>query len=198
MHYTEILVARHGETDWNNSGKWQGDSDIPLNAKGMEQARELAGRLLKEDIRYIYSSDLSRARTTAEIVRKIISSYGVYEEKGLRERSLGKFEGWSAEQVARYMGIPEEEAYRLETDELMIDTFPTVERWADFVNRVWESLNDIADKHTGSKCLVVAHGGVLRAITMKLGNGEGTRLNFENTEFVRLSFDGERISLIGE
>lgn len=194
---TEIIVARHGETDWNRVGKWQGSSDIPLNPLGHDQASALANLLKGENIRYIYSSDLSRAKSTAEIVRKTIGAYPVVEDKRLRERNLGKFEGWDIYHVAKYMGVPEDEAQNLEVDELMIDNMPSVEKWARFTERVWDALNDIREKHMGSKCLVVAHGGVMRAITMKLSDSDETKLNFGNTEILRLMNSTEQW-MVGE
>jgi broad specificity phosphatase PhoE len=64
---TTLLLVRHGETDWNRDGRWQGGSDTELNDLGREQARALAGEL-NGGIDVVYSSDLARARETAEIV----------------------------------------------------------------------------------------------------------------------------------
>lgn len=196
MHYTEILVARHGETDWNRSGKWQGKSDIPLNSKGMEQARELAAKLAKEDIRHIYSSDLARARATAEIVKKALASFGVYTDPRFRERNFGKFEGRTSEQVAKYMGLSQDKVYMLEYDELMVNDLSTVEKWDDVRKRVWEALYDLAETRSGSKSLVVAHGGIMRAVTTKMGNGGEPRLIFNNADFIRLRFEDNAFQLI--
>ncbi len=198
LNYTDLLVARHGETEWNSNGRWQGNSDIPLNPNGMDQAKELANKLVNEDIRHIYSSDLSRAHMTAEIVRKRTGSLGVHIDRRLRERNLGKFEGWTVPQVAKYLKIPDERATELEYDELMIDGIPTVEAWEDFRKRVWASLIEIAGRHTGSKCLVVAHGGVMRAITMNIEEGSAPQLDFGNTEFIRLRFEGDKASLVSD
>lgn len=198
MDYTELLVARHGETEWNSIGKWQGTSDIPLNHNGMDQAHKLAEKLVDEDIRHVYASDLSRARTTAEVVRKRTGAFGVHEDQRLRERHLGRFEGWMLTQVAKYLELSEEDASELEYNELMLDGVPTVEAWDDFRKRVWDSLHEIAEKHVGSKCLVVAHGGVLRAITMNLGEDMSPQLNFGNTDFIRLHIEEDRASLVRE
>src|SRR5690606_21641226 len=65
---TLLLLARHGETDWNREGRWQGHANVPLNERGREQARELAQRLAGVAIDVIYASDLARAHETALIV----------------------------------------------------------------------------------------------------------------------------------
>jgi len=65
---TELLLVRHGETDWNAAGRLQGHTDRPLSDHGREQARRLADELAGEDLEAIYASDLARARETAEIV----------------------------------------------------------------------------------------------------------------------------------
>ena len=67
-----VLLARHGQTDWNAAAKIQGASDVPLNARGREQARSLAERVRRERVGAIYSSPLSRARETAEIIGKTL------------------------------------------------------------------------------------------------------------------------------
>jgi broad specificity phosphatase PhoE len=63
---TRILLARHGETDWNREGRWQGHSDRPLNAAGLAQAEALARRLARDSIAALYTSDLLRASQTAQ------------------------------------------------------------------------------------------------------------------------------------
>src|SRR5581483_12433051 len=65
---TTLLLVRHGETDWNSERRWQGHADEPLNETGRAQAREVADELADRSIDAVYSSDLSRARETAEII----------------------------------------------------------------------------------------------------------------------------------
>lgn len=196
MKETELLVARHGETAWNRQGKWQGCSDIPLNEKGIEQAEKLAEKLAGKGISHIYSSDLSRARTTANVVRKALDLDDVTEDPRLRERKLGQFEGYSPDQVADYMGMPPENAQALQVDELLVDTLPSVERWDEFNERIWGAFSEIASNHRGETCLVVAHEAVLRAISLKMGDDENPRLRFKNTDFIRLSYDNGSWTLL--
>lgn len=86
----EVLLVRHGETDWNESGRLQGQlcPGPPLNRRGQEQAAALAARLRGEHIDIVYSSDLSRATETAEIIRAAVGG-SCAVDRGLRERALG-------------------------------------------------------------------------------------------------------------
>jgi broad specificity phosphatase PhoE len=89
----KILLVRHGETDWNLAGRFQGRSDVPLNQKGVEQANALASALGGESLAAIYSSPLVRARETARLIQVFHPSAPLYEEEGLVEMDLGEFEG---------------------------------------------------------------------------------------------------------
>jgi broad specificity phosphatase PhoE len=90
---TRILLIRHGETDWNRLGRFQGRSDLPLNQKGREQAQALALALKNESLAAIYSSPLLRALETAHSIKAFHPSVPLYEEEGLMEMDLGEFEG---------------------------------------------------------------------------------------------------------
>ncbi len=89
----KILLVRHGETDWNLAGRFQGRSDVPLNQKGVEQANALASALRKESLTAIYSSPLVRAKETARLIKVFHPSSPLYEDEGLVEMDLGEFEG---------------------------------------------------------------------------------------------------------
>ena len=186
MSTREILVARHGETQWNRLRKWQGSSDIPLNEKGLLQARQLGISLTGEGIGKIYSSDLQRSFTTAKIVSEIVQTGNVTTDSRLRERGLGKFEGWKSVEVARFLGMPDEQARILETDELSIENGPEVEPWESFTRRVWSFLEDAAVATEHGKILVVAHGGVMRAISYTLTQEGFGMPEYSNGQYIRL------------
>jgi broad specificity phosphatase PhoE len=146
---TTILLARHGETDWNLERRVQGHSDRPLNETGLAQARALAESLADEPLDAVYSSDLLRAYETARIVAEP-HGLEVIPVPALREKHFGTWEGL--------------------TDEEVLDRFPQAVGggWGDaetseeLGERVRAALNEIAAKHQNGRVLVVTHGGPLR------------------------------------
>src|SRR5439155_24499614 len=95
---TELLLVRHGETDWNREGRWQGQADTPLNDVGRAQARELADALAGERLEAIYASDLRRAYETAEIVGARLG-LPVTSEPALRETDVGSWSGLAHDEL---------------------------------------------------------------------------------------------------
>jgi 2,3-bisphosphoglycerate-dependent phosphoglycerate mutase len=155
-----LLLARHGETDWNAEQRWQGHSDVPLNERGREQARTLAEELADEPIVAIYSSDLRRAHETARIVadRK---GMDVIVDAALRETNLGVWEGLTSTEIAER--FPEDwHTWR----EGGIPSGRGGETPQEARERVVEVAHRIAVAHPGEQVLVVAHGGVLRHLAL--------------------------------
>jgi len=87
-----LFLFRHGETDWNREGRLQGHIDTPLNTTGLSQAQLLAESLRPHRLDAVVSSDLSRARTTAQIVAQALQ-VPLFIEAGLRETDVGAAEG---------------------------------------------------------------------------------------------------------
>src|SRR6266508_146718 len=145
---TRIILARHGETDWNLERRWQGHSDRPLNETGRAQAEALAEQLAGEPITAVYSSDLVRAHETARIVASRLGR-DVVVVPALRERRFGSWEGLRDVEVEeRFPGAPGP---------------PDGETREEMMRRVLESLEAIAATHVGQTVLVVSHGGPIRA-----------------------------------
>jgi len=96
-----FYLFRHGETDWNAEGRFQGHLDIPLNDRGREQARQLAVPLGSKDLQAILSSDLSRSVDTAKILAKEIglSADRLYQDAGIREAFLGDAQGMTVDEI---------------------------------------------------------------------------------------------------
>ena len=154
---TTILLARHGESDWNRTKRWQGFADRPLTDLGRRQAMELAARLEETELDAVYSSDLQRARETADIVARS-KGLEVHRVPGLREVDVGSWSGLTrAEAEARY---PEAYARWLRGDEGWDDG----ETYDQLGERVIRAVQRIAKDHDGQRVLIVAHGGTIRAI----------------------------------
>jgi len=154
---TTLLLVRHGETDWNRDGRWQGHSDTQLNDTGREQARRVAGEL--GDVDVIYSSDLARARETADIIAAQLGGLEVNVDRRLRERSFGAWEGRTAPEIET--DFAEQHArWRAGNGAGADDAEP----FDAFGNRVRHFLEDLLAKHPGETVLVVAHGGSIRVI----------------------------------
>jgi broad specificity phosphatase PhoE len=153
---TNLLLARHGETDWNRDGRWQGHSDTPLNELGREQAIELAESL--DGIDAVYSSNLARARETAEIVAARLGLEVRLDER-LRERSFGAWEGLTMEETERRY----QEAHgRWRAGEG--HGADDAEAFDAFAARVHSFLEDVLRRHPDETVLVIGHGGSIRVI----------------------------------
>lgn len=151
-----LLLVRHGETDWNRDGRWQGHSDTHLNDVGREQASRLASELDGVDV--VYSSDLARARETAEILAARLE-LPVHVDPRLRERSFGSWEGRTGPEIeATFAGA---HARWLAGEGPGADD---AEPFADFAARVQAFLAEVVERHPDETVLVVSHGGSIRVI----------------------------------
>jgi broad specificity phosphatase PhoE len=154
---TTILLARHGESDWNRSQRWQGFADRPLTELGRRQAAELAARLEETELDTIYSSDLQRARETAEVVARS-KGLEVHATPDLREVDVGSWSGLTrAEAEAQF---PEGYIRWLRGGEGWEDG----ETYEQMSERVVAAVQRIAALHDDGRVLVVAHGGSIRAV----------------------------------
>jgi len=153
---TTLILVRHGETDWNAEHRWQGHSDTRLNAAGREQARRLAEELERVDA--VYSSDLARARETAEILAVRIG-LEVRLDPRLRERGFGAWEGLTTDEIAS--SFPDEQRrWRAGIGAGARDAEP----FEAFAARVGSFVADVGPRHVDEEVLVVAHGGTIRVV----------------------------------
>ena len=156
MQRTQLIIVRHGQTEWNIAGIRQGHLDSRLTSKGVAQAQSLAQRLAREKFSALYSSDLGRAVQTAMAVADL-TGHEIVTDPRLRERHLGIFQGLNADEIAeRY---PEERRMlRMMGPDYVI---PGGESMRQQVERNVSYLNDLARKHNGETIVVVTHGGVV-------------------------------------
>jgi broad specificity phosphatase PhoE len=153
---TELLLVRHGETDWNRERRFQGHADPPLNDAGREQARMLAENLADEGIDAIYTSDLRRARETAEILAARSGSE-VVALRELREIDVGDWQGLTWPEIEERHP---DGAARWGRDGHGWDGGETYDQLRE---RIVAALHVIAERHPGQRVLVVGHGGTVRA-----------------------------------
>jgi probable phosphoglycerate mutase len=158
---TQIILVRHGETGWNQIGRLQGHLDIALSEVGREQARRLAARFSVEKAagaRFdaCYSSDLGRARQTAEPLAQALD-LPVRLSTQLRERNYGVFQGYDKTQI----GTVFPDAYRIWQTRDPDFAPPEGESQQVFYKRICAVLLELAREHAGQRIVCVAHGGVL-------------------------------------
>ncbi|MDL1910836.1 histidine phosphatase family protein [Chloroflexi bacterium CFX6] len=150
---TQLCLVRHGQTDWNLEGRYQGQSDVPLNENGFAQAMQLAEQLKGETFAAIYSSDLLRARQTAQPVAKMLGM-PVQIEPRLREINQGEWEGVLVEDIrARYA-----ELWSQRTVDPASVRPPGGETVGEVAARVYAALDDIARLFPTERALIVSHG----------------------------------------
>lgn len=193
--YCTMYIVRHGLTDWNVLNKMQGHTDISLNSVGREQAKKVANKLKKINFEAVYSSDLSRAKETAEIIvayRKLT----IKLSKALRERHHGFFEGTTQEErktkaelkklIDHFYGLPFEKQW-------INAPHKTVEPYAKVAQRFISELRAIGVAHIGKNVLVVSHGGSMRILLIHLGvlkHEDYYKVALQNTGYIKLRSDG--------
>lgn len=160
MHLTLI---RHAESTWNATGKWQGQSDIPLSPRGRLQVRSLAQRMFGAEFDSRYSSDLSRALETADALGE-----SPLADPRYREIDVGEWAGLRRPQVADQ--FPEQVAALKAGQPIRIGGG---ESMGEFEARVDEAIDALWKMHAGERVLLVTHGGVVRALTTRVLHARG-------------------------
>lgn len=154
---TRILMLRHGQSTWNAQRRWQGQADTELTDLGLEQARRAADKL--GSFAAVASSDLIRAKKTAEIIAQSLGFSLVPADGRLRETHVGEWEGCTAEQIEQcWPGYLE--SHRRP---------PGFEPDDSIVSRVSAALADLSVSFPGEEVLCVAHSGVIRVMRRFLG-----------------------------
>ena len=154
---TRLLVTRHGQSEWNALGRWQGQADPPLSHFGQQQAAEAALQLGTFDA--VWASDLQRAALTAAIIAEIGGIGPIQIDQRLRETDVGPWEGLThAEVESGWPGF--------------LDTHQRpegFENYDDAARRMMKAFISIATLAPGGEVLVVSHGGAIRAVRRLLG-----------------------------
>jgi 2,3-bisphosphoglycerate-dependent phosphoglycerate mutase len=163
---TTILIARHGETDWNRERRFQGHADPPLNEVGREQAGQLARELAGSEVTAVYASPLARARETAEIVAAALA-LPVETRDALREVDVGSWQGLTRDEI--------EERFPTGFRRWLVDFshgWDGGESYDELGRRVVADLLELAERHPDERVLVVTHGGPMRAAQAAAADAE--------------------------
>jgi broad specificity phosphatase PhoE len=157
---TRLLLLRHGESTWNAQSRWQGHADAPLSAFGERQAEDAAERLAEiATIVTVWTSDLVRARRTAEIIAALLGIDEVRAERRLRERDVGSWSGLTRDEIEeRWPGYLAERR-----------SPPDFEGDDELLARVRAGLAAAVERREPGDVLVVTHGGVIRTVERSLG-----------------------------
>ena len=156
---TEIWLVRHGQTEWNLEGRYQGSRDIELNENGLEQARQTAEQLKDVGFTAVYSSPLSRAYQTALMIAKK-QSVLVNTDNRLVEVSLGEWEGMLSSDIRQQYPHEIEERQR----NPLHARPPGGESAAEVAKRMAAAVNDISRVHPVGPVLLVSHGLALASL----------------------------------
>lgn len=192
MTLSTLYLVRHGETAWNAEHRWQGHTDIPLMDTGIHQARRLAQHLSERKIAAIYTSDLQRARMTADIIAEAQGMHAIPDVRW-REMHTGIFQGKTHDEIVSHHA---DELRRLN------------ENWLDHVVEGGESrrmmrvrllaaLDDVIAKTPGDSALVVSHGGSIRVLLRTLfpDHADAAHKPIENTSLTTLHRNDDSWSL---
>ena len=155
----KLYLIRHGETDYNNALRFQGQTDIPLNQKGIEQAEKVARFLKDVPLQAIYTSSLQRARTTAEIIGRA-KGLEPQTTDALREMSFGIWENMNSKDIQK--------KYAKEWKDFFASPaktkIPEGESMSEVQQRAYPEVQRILDQYPEGDVAFVAHGGIIRVL----------------------------------
>lgn len=195
---TKIIFVRHGQTSWNDLGMYQGHTDIPLNQIGLEQAAKAGQRLKNEKVAAIYSSDLLRAKQTAEIIARG-HNLPVIIMPEFREINFGIWEGKTFKDIEEL--YPEMlKIWKTKPQDLKI---PEGETFPEMLKRAWKGLKILLARHKDETVIIVAHGGTIAALLcnildMSLDNLWKVRQGNTGITVVEFEEDKGRLTLFND
>ncbi|SDK48484.1 histidine phosphatase family protein [Natronincola ferrireducens] len=180
----KLYVVRHGETNWNLEGRTQGIKDSQLTDDGLLQAQLLAKRLIEEKIEVIYSSCLLRAKSTAEIISKILK-LPYYCDKNLNEMNFGQWEGLTNEQILKL--YPSElKTWRNYPHETCI---PSGEKLISVQRRIVEFVENVLKNTKEKNILIISHSTIIKLLLLNV-------LNMDICNYYRLKQENCCINII--
>ena len=191
MKETEIILIRHGETEWNSQQRMQGHSNSDLSSVGQAQIQALGQWMKNVPFDLIYSSDSLRAKQTAEAITQF-SGHELKIDLRLREKNLGVFEGLTSEE-ARERHPEVFRLFKTAGSKYVIDEGESTQQLQD---RALEIVEEIRIKHPEERVLLVTHGGFIRVVmkhSLGLSLESPTRFLIRNTGVFRLVWEDKWI-----
>ncbi len=191
MKETEIILIRHGETEWNSQKRMQGHSNSDLSSVGQAQIQALGQWMKNVPFDLIYSSDSLRAKQTAEAITQFSGNELQFDQR-LREKNLGVFEGLTSEE-ARERHPEVFRLFKTAGSKYVIDEGESTQQLQD---RALEIVNEIRIKHPEERVLLVTHGGFIRVVmkhSLGLSLETPTRFLIRNTGVFRLVWEDKWI-----
>lgn len=186
LTYCDVYIVRHGQTQWNVDRRLQGEMDIPLNEKGIEQAKQLHDRFSGIKFQAAYSSDLSRAHETAAIILNS-KDIPIIKTSQLRETKLGCWVGKPIDELKTWITAQSITNHGFQKDEYF------KHKWHDEVESVGEVFHrsihyilNLSTSHLGQTVIVVSHGGVLESIMNHLEFDPTQRWKATNCGWMKL------------
>jgi broad specificity phosphatase PhoE len=192
---SQIFLFRHGQTDWNAQGRFQGHMDIPLNTTGRAQARDLAEKLQDADLEAILTSDLSRAQETADIVAALLA-IPVVTDPGLREAFLGEAQGMTYDEIRAQFGEDLTSRWRSDHPTDADVSYPGGETAAAVVLRSFAAMERFLKSGTYSRIGVSTHGGVIRRVMQSLRPPGSPPVLIPNAVVYRIEWDEGRWKIL--
>ena len=197
---TELILIRHGETDWNRELRFQGHINVPLNATGHEQARRLAERIAADRpvVHHLVCSDLIRTQQTAQPSLEVLFPQAHIEtltDSSLREQSFGVVDGLRVDDIKVDHADAWAQWLRFEADYGM----PGGETTRQFHTRVMDAVRRIAQQYNGQTVMVVTHGGVLDMVwrtAQGIGLDGPRQSDIPNAGFNRVRVQGDAVELL--
>ena len=195
---TELILLRHGETDWNRELRFQGQVDVPLNAVGHAQAQRLAQRLAAEPVHHIVSSDLLRTRQTAQPIlglAPLAQSPELVTDAMLREQNFGRIDGMRVEDIKTQHADVWAGWTQFQSDYAV----PDGESTRQFHTRVMDAIHRLAAAYAGQTLVVVTHGGVLDMLYRTvhgLGLNGPRQSTIPNAGYNRVRLDAGNFSIL--
>ncbi len=186
---TTVLLARHGETDWNRERRWQGHADTPLNERGRDQARALAALVRDDPPQPLYASDLRRARETAEILAAGLE-LPVLLDRRLREVDVGEWSGLTTAEVE--LRYPD----GVERRRSGATGWESGESFDAMSARILAVLAELSLAHAGERVVVVSHGGPMRAVWSAAGAAGDQAPSYGNCAVVEIGMRSGRVRRI--